>query len=58
MKYTEIAANHNDRMYQWEYTVSKKHDADLSAVLIRSWNAGHGYIMITGASIKESKEAI
>ena len=58
MKYIEIGANLSDRMYQGEYNGSKKHEADLSAVLNRSWNAGLDYIMITGGSLKESKEAI
>ncbi|XP_050295866.1 deoxyribonuclease TATDN1 isoform X2 [Anthonomus grandis grandis] len=45
-------------MYQGIYNGSKKHEPDLTHVLKRSWKSGLEKIIITGGSLKESKEAI
>lgn len=54
----DIAANMTDSMYKGQYHGSQKHQPDLEAVLQRSWKHGIEKIMITGTSLKESKEAV
>ena len=45
-------------MYQGHYNGSQKHQPDLEAVLQRSWKNGIEKIMITGTSLKDSREGI
>jgi TatD DNase family protein len=45
-------------MYKGIYHGSKKHEADLEAVLERAWNIGMEKMIITGGSLEESREAL
>lgn len=45
-------------MYQGVYHGSKKHEADLSQVLKRAWDAGLSKMIITGTSLSDSKAAL
>lgn len=57
-KFIDIGANLTDSMYKGIYNGSKKHEPDIQYVLKRSWEAGLSKIIITGGSLKESKEAV
>lgn len=57
-KFIDIGVNLTDSMYQGIYHGSKKHEADLDDVLQRAFDQGMKKMMITGGSLKESKEAI
>nr|BAN21135.1 conserved hypothetical protein [Riptortus pedestris] len=58
MKFIDIGANLTDSMYKGLYHGSKKHDSDLSDVLLRSWDSGLEKLIITGGSLEESHEAL
>lgn len=45
-------------MYQGIYHGNKKHEADLSHVLKRAWEAGLEKMIITGTSLTDSKAAL
>lgn len=55
---SDIGANLTDEMYQGIYHGSKKHEADLSQVLKRAWEAGLSKMIITGTSLSDSKAAV
>lgn len=55
---SDIGANLTDEMYQGIYHGSKKHEADLSHVLKRAWDAGLSKMIITGTSLTDSKTAL
>lgn len=57
-KIIDIGANLTDEMYQGIYHGSKKHEADLSHVLKRAWDAGLSKMIITGTSLTDSKAAL
>lgn len=54
----DIGVNLTDSMYKGIYHGSKKHEADLEAVLQRAWNIGMQKMIITGGSLEESREAL
>ncbi|MPC75522.1 putative deoxyribonuclease TATDN1 [Portunus trituberculatus] len=54
----DIGANLTDEMYQGIYHGNKKHEADLSHVLKRAWEAGLNKMIITGTSLSDSKAAL
>lgn len=56
--FSDIGANLTDEMYQGIYHGSKKHEADLSHVLKRAWEAGLSKMIITGTSLSDSKAAV
>lgn len=58
MQFIEIGVNLSDRMYQGEYNGSKKHESDLPSVLERAWKAGINYMIITGGSLSDARQAI
>ncbi|KAG0730563.1 putative deoxyribonuclease TATDN1 [Chionoecetes opilio] len=57
-RFIDIGANLTDEMYQGIYHGSKKHEADLSHVLKRAWEAGLSKMVITGTSLSDSKAAL
>ncbi|XP_014273134.1 deoxyribonuclease TATDN1 isoform X1 [Halyomorpha halys] len=57
-KFIDIGANLLDSMYQGIYNGKSKHEPDFSDLLTRSWNNGLDKIILTGVSLKESKEAL
>lgn len=57
-RFIDIGANLTDEMYQGIYHGSKKHEADLSHVLKRAWEAGLSKMIITGTSLSDSKAAL
>ncbi|KAF5177522.1 Tatd dnase domain containing [Thalictrum thalictroides] len=54
----DIAVNLTDGMFKGIYNGKQCHVADIAAVLNRAWNAGVDRIIVTGGSLKESKEAL
>ena len=50
--------NLTDSMYRGVYHGSKKHEVDLKDVVERAWNMGMQKMIITGGSLKDSKEAL
>eukprot|EP00270_Netrium_digitus_P012198 TRINITY_DN3942_c0_g1_i1.p1 TRINITY_DN3942_c0_g1~~TRINITY_DN3942_c0_g1_i1.p1 ORF type:complete len:315 (-),score=65.19 TRINITY_DN3942_c0_g1_i1:456-1400(-) len=58
LKFIEIAANLTDPMFKGVYNGKEVHAPDIEAVLGRAWEAGVQKIIVTGGSLKESKEAL
>lgn len=58
MKFYDIALNLTDPMFFGVYHGKKQHDPDTVAVIKRAYNAGVAASMITGSSMKESRQAI
>ncbi|XP_047312221.1 deoxyribonuclease TATDN1 [Impatiens glandulifera] len=54
----DIAVNLTDSMFKGIYNGKQQHIADISTVLSRAWSAGVDRIIVTGGSLKESKEAL
>ena len=54
----DIGANLVDPMFQGCYHGKQYHEADLPAVLERSWAAGLQRIIITATNLEESKAAL
>lgn len=54
----DIAANLTDGMFKGIYNGKQYHIADIVEVLKRAWEAGVDRIIVTGGSLKESKEAL
>lgn len=54
----DIAVNLTDPMFQGKYGGRKKHEADVKAVIERAKAKGVEKILITGTSLKESKDAL
>ncbi|TFK30809.1 Mg-dependent DNase [Coprinopsis marcescibilis] len=57
-KFIDIAVNLTDPVYRGVYHGKRKHDDDLEDVLHRARSAGVSSMIITGTSLKESKEAL
>lgn len=57
-KMIDIAANLTDGMFKGIYNGKQYHVSDISEVLKRAWEAGVERIIVTGGSLKESKEAL
>lgn len=58
LKFIEIAANLTDDMFKGIYNGKQMHPPDIGAVLARAWEAGVQRIIVTGGSLKESREAL
>ncbi|GLJ46546.1 hypothetical protein SUGI_0980890 [Cryptomeria japonica] len=58
LKMIDIAANLTDDMFKGIYNGKKYHIGDIAEVLMRAWEAGVDRIIVTGGSLKESKEAL
>ncbi|WWD20111.1 hypothetical protein CI109_104586 [Kwoniella shandongensis] len=58
MRFADIAVNLTDPMFQGKYHGRQRHPADLPQMLDRAKSAGVERILITGTSLKESKEAL
>ena len=56
--YIDIGANLLDQMYQGNYRGKVRHDADLDAVLQRSWDNGLDRMIITAGTLQESRRAL
>ncbi|KAL0926477.1 hypothetical protein M5K25_002712 [Dendrobium thyrsiflorum] len=54
----DIAANLTDGMFKGIYNRKQYHACDIQAVLARAWNAGVDRIIVTGATLEESREAL
>lgn len=54
----DIAVNLTDPMFEGKYGGRKKHGADIKAVIERAKAKGVEKILITGTSLKESKDAL
>lgn len=58
VKLIDIAVNFTDGMFKGMYHGKQCHSADIPAVLARAWAAGVDRIIVTGGSLKESREAL
>lgn len=58
VKFYDIALNLTDPMFFGVYHGKKQHDPDTVSVINRAYNAGVLVSMITGSSLKESRQAI
>ncbi|XP_037477127.1 deoxyribonuclease TATDN1 isoform X2 [Triticum urartu] len=58
VKLIDIAVNFTDGMFKGIYHGKQCHSADLPSVLARAWAAGVDRIIVTGGSLKESREAL
>ncbi|OWZ68410.1 hypothetical protein AYX15_00824 [Cryptococcus neoformans] len=58
MRFADIAVNLTDPMFEGKYGGRKKHGADIKAVIERAKAKGVEKILITGTSLKESKDAL
>jgi len=58
VKLIDIAVNFTDGMFKGIYHGKQSHAADIPAVLARAWAAGVDRIIVTGGSLKESREAL
>jgi len=58
MRFVDIGANLTDAMYSGEYNGTKRHEADLPAVVARACAAGVERMVVTGGSLEESKRAV
>ncbi|CAL5067003.1 unnamed protein product [Urochloa decumbens] len=58
VKLIDIAVNFTDAMFKGIYHGKQCHAADIPAVLARAWAAGVDRIIVTGGSLKESREAL
>ncbi|XP_024389125.1 uncharacterized protein [Physcomitrium patens] len=58
LKLIDIGANLTDGMFAGWYHGKQCHSPDLVHVLQRAWDAGLTRIIVTGGSLKESKEAL
>mmetsp|Transcript_53739 Transcript_53739/g.78489 ORF Transcript_53739/g.78489 Transcript_53739/m.78489 type:complete len:104 (-) Transcript_53739:399-710(-) len=54
----DIGANLLDPMFQGIYHGSRKHEADLGAVLDRAWSNGVEKIIITAGTLGEARAAL
>jgi Tat protein secretion system quality control protein TatD with DNase activity len=54
----DIAVNLTDPMYRGEYHGKARHSSDLDQVVTRAREAGVERILITGTSIKETRDAL
>jgi TatD DNase family protein len=54
----DIAVNLTDPMYRGEYHGKARHPSDLDQVVTRAHEAGVERILITGTSIKETRDAL
>eukprot|EP00252_Welwitschia_mirabilis_P009932 TRINITY_DN22880_c0_g1_i2.p1 TRINITY_DN22880_c0_g1~~TRINITY_DN22880_c0_g1_i2.p1 ORF type:complete len:322 (-),score=59.90 TRINITY_DN22880_c0_g1_i2:223-1188(-) len=58
IKMIDIAANLTDGMFKGVYNGKQYHAADIAQVLKRAWDAGIERIIVTGGSLRESREAL
>ncbi|TKW30494.1 hypothetical protein SEVIR_2G041600v4 [Setaria viridis] len=58
VKLIDIAVNFTDGMFKGIYHGKQCHAADIPAVLARAWSTGVDRIIVTGGSLKESREAL
>jgi Tat protein secretion system quality control protein TatD with DNase activity len=54
----DIAVNLTDPMYRGEYHGKARHPSDLDQVVTRAHEAGVERILVTGTSIKETRDAL
>ncbi|KAJ6574946.1 Mg-dependent DNase [Mycena capillaripes] len=57
-KYIDIGVNLTDPVFRGTYYGKKRHDDDMNAMLERARKAGLKSMIITGTSLKESREAV
>uniref|UniRef100_A0A0E0EEJ3 TatD related DNase n=1 Tax=Oryza meridionalis TaxID=40149 RepID=A0A0E0EEJ3_9ORYZ len=58
VKLIDITVNFTDGMFRGIYHGKQCHAADIPAVLARAWASGVDRIIVTGGSLKESREAL
>ncbi|KAF2918259.1 hypothetical protein DAI22_08g044900 [Oryza sativa Japonica Group] len=58
VKLIDIAVNFTDGMFRGIYHGKQCHAADIPAVIARAWAAGVDRIIVTGGSLKESREVL
>ena len=58
LTHADIAVNLTDPMYRGEYHGKARHTSDLDQVVTRAREAGVERILITGTSIKETRDAL
>jgi len=58
MRFVDIGANLTDAMYAGEYHGTRRHEADLPAVVARARAAGVERMVVTGGSLEESRRAV